>query len=387
MVCGRFTPRQDGVADYVAKLARALGERGVETVIASAAGSEEGAVEVCRGWDRSGARDAARALRRLEADVVHVQWAPSAFSWSPWVGLLPAMLRTPVVTTLHEYAWWAWPARLPGAAFRPVERLRLWDRETMLLAPRSAALVSTNADHASAVQRRLGRSAALLPIGANITPCTLPRQQARRTVAERYGLPAEAPLLAFFGFVHPVKGVRYLLEGLAEVRRTPEGAGTRLVVAGGFESLALPGDEAGDFRTELEEHATRLGVQDAVTWTEHVPDAEVAELLRAADAVVLPLTAGVTTKSGALLAGLESGSCVLATVPDGGGGPELVDGATIVAIEGRRDSAAVARAVLRVLRDPALRERVGRTGQELAASRSWPSIAAAHRDLYAQVAG
>jgi glycosyltransferase involved in cell wall biosynthesis len=90
--------------------------------------------------------------------------------------------------------------------------------------------------------------------------------------------------VAFFGFVHPVKGTRQLIEA---VRRM---AGLRLVVVGGFTSLALPPAEAEAYRAEL--------ADDRVEFTGHLPAEEVSAVLRGADVVVLPFTAGVTAKSG-----------------------------------------------------------------------------------------
>ena len=115
LVVGRDDPRRDGVADYVHRLAAHLPGHGVAPVVVEAGG-------------RVGA--AARELDRLRPDLVHVQFAPSAYGFSPAVGLLPALVRAPVVTTLHEYGWWSWPAAVPDGAWRPLERAGLWDRET-----------------------------------------------------------------------------------------------------------------------------------------------------------------------------------------------------------------------------------------------------------------
>lgn len=107
-------------------------------------------------------------------------------------------------------------------------------------------------------------------------------------------------------------------------------------------------------------------------------------LLSAADAIVLPFTAGVTTKSGALLAALSHARPVLATladVPD----PAVIDGETVIAIRERRDPGAIADAVTRLLDDPALTARVAGGGADVARSRSWPALARAHVDLYRSV--
>lgn len=361
LVCGTYAPERDGVADHVRRLAEHLPATGWSPHVVSTTG---------------GIRRAARRL--AAADVVHVHFAPSAYGFSPRVGVLPALLRQPVVTTLHEYGWWCWPARVPDRAWRLAERPGWWDRETGLLAPRSAELVVTDAGHAAAVTARLARRPRVLPLGPNVLPTDAPAAGARAELRARLGLRPDARVLAFFGFVHPVKGVRYLLDALAELRR----ADVHLVVAGGFTSLALPAAEAAAFRLELEKHAADRGVAAAVTWTGHRPAAEVSRLLHGADAAVLPFTAGVTAKSGALLAAWAHRLPVVATAaaePD----PAVADGRTAVLVDRVRDSSALAAGLRRLLGDPALARRVAAGGAAVAEGRSWSAVAAAHAEVYA----
>jgi glycosyltransferase involved in cell wall biosynthesis len=359
LLCGRHLPDQDGVADYTARLAAALMTYGVEPVLVGGAGGN-GTV-VAQRWDLRGTVRAARQLRRLDLDVLHVQWAPSAYGFRGAVGLLPLLLRgTPVVTTLHEYGWWAWPPQVPDRLWRLLEQRGWADREGLLLTTRSRAVVATNEAHVRA--QRSGRLPVVVPLVANV-------EVSAPVTARTPGL------LVFFGFVHPVKGVRYLLEALAELRR--QGRDLTLVVAGGFTSLALPQEQARAFRAELEQLAEGLPVR----FTGHLAAAEVSALLRAADLVVLPLTAGVTTRNGALLAAFAHGAPVVATAPDEPD-PALVDGANVLLLPERRDGAALARAVARALDDPHLREQVAAGGERLAAGRSWDAVAQRHLELY-----
>lgn len=387
VVTGRFAPREDGVADYSARLVEALDARDdVEPVVVATDGAEPGtgARSVQR---RGGARATARALAELAPDVVHVQWAPTAYARGTAVALLPALLRAPVVTTLHEYDGHVALPRLPAGVWPVLERTGLADRDTLLLGTRSAELVTTNTGHAVAVRRRLRREASVVPIGPNVRDSGLSREHARAQVAQRWDVPDGRPLLVFFGFVHPVKGVRYLLDALARLRQGPRPLEPVLVVAGGSTSLALPAAEAAAVLAELQAHATALGVAEAVRWTGHRPEAEVSALLRAADLVVLPMTAGVTLKSGALLAALAHGACVAATEPPApvDCSPGLVDGRTVLRIARVRDGDAVADAVRRGLADEPLRHRVAAGGQALVATNTWDRIAADHAEVYARV--
>jgi glycosyltransferase involved in cell wall biosynthesis len=375
MVHGPGPPREDGVADYVAHLLEALAAAGTNAVSVPVRPPAPGR------WAAATVA-AARTVRQLRPDLVHVQFAPSAYRFSALPGLLPLLAGgPPLVTTVHEYGWWAAPGWVPGPVWRPVEALRLWDRETGRLVPASRAVVVTNPAHAALVRRRGGARPVEIPLAANVADAGAPAG-GRERVRRRLGLPDSAFLLVFFGFVHPVKGVRYVLEALPALRA--DRPDLHLVVAGGFTSQALPEAEASAFRAELAELAGRCGAGEAVTMTGYLPDAEVSALLHAADAAVLPFTAGVTGKSGALLAALGHGVPTAVTVPDDPD-PDLRDGETVAVIPARRDAEAVAGTLRRLVSDRALRARLSRGGRALVADRSWPRIAAAHGALYRQV--
>jgi glycosyltransferase involved in cell wall biosynthesis len=262
-------------------------------------------------------------------DLVHVQHAPFGFP----DGVRISGGGVPVVTTLHEY--------------------------DEALVPFSDALVVTNPSHADMLRDRTGRAAWHIPLAPNVEVAAVPARRFDRTT------------VVFFGFVHPVKGTRYLIEA---VRRLPE---LRLMVVGGFTSLALPPEEARAYRAELETLA-----DGQVEFTGHRPAREVSAILRGADVAVLPFTAGVTTKSGALLTVLAHG---LPTLVTDAGDPELVDGETVAVIEEVRSANAIVKALERVLGDPGLRERIAVRGKEMVAERTWPRIAERHRELYERV--
>ncbi len=362
LVCGRYRPDRDGVAAYVERLADALPAAG------AAAGVEVRA-EVVE-WP------GLRHFRAGDADLVHVQFAPAAYGYRPGIGLLPHRTRRPVVTTLHEYAWWQWPRGVPGALWRPLERRRLWDRETLRLTPASREVICTSGGQAADLAARLGRAPQVVPIGANIeVGYDGGRAQARREL----GLPGAAPVLVFFGFVHPVKGLRYLLEALPALRARH--AGTRLLVAGGWRSLAWPDAEADAFVADLREEVRALGLTDAVTFLGYQEPQAVSRALVAADLAVLPFTAGVTAKSGSLLACWAHGLPVVGPRPVGLPDPEVDDA---VAAVDRRDAASIAAVVGDLLDDAEARARLAAAGQGCLAGRSWPDIAARHVAIYQQ---
>jgi glycosyltransferase involved in cell wall biosynthesis len=263
--------------------------------------------------------------------------------------------------------------------WQAVERTGRFDRETWRLAPAAAATIVTNAGHAGTVARRLGVDADLVPLAPNVPDLgSVDRSAVRREL----GIPADAEVVAFFGFVHPVKGLRYLIEAVAALRAT--GRRLHLLVLGGFTSLALPEPEARAFRAELTAWVRECGAAGHVTITGQLPADRVSAALHAGDIAAFPFTAGATTKSGALLSAFAHWLPTVVTAADPPD-PALVDGRTVVVAPRVRDADVLVEALGRLLDDPALRARVSAGGAELGAARSWANIAEAHRELYERV--
>lgn len=373
LLCGAFRPSRDGVAHYVARLGGALRAAGVDVVVAGGAGGEGAAVTVTGSWHAAGAATAGAALRTIGADLVHVQWAPTAYGPDrDLAALVPALGDLPLVTTLHEY---------DGPD----------DRDAAALAAGSAAVLVTNPVHGDRLAARLpGVAVTHVPIGANLAPATATgaagagtARRARAALRRSLRAPPDAPVVVFFGFVHPVKGIRYLIPAAARLRaRRPA---LRLVLAGGFESLALPADEAAAWRAEVEAQVRDEGLDGVAQVTGFLPEQDLGTVLAGADVGVLPFTTGTTTKSGSLLALAAHGVPVVATAaapPD----PALRDGEGAVLVP-TRSVAGLVEGLARVLDDPALAARLRAGGARLLAGRSWEAIAAAHLDRYREVLG
>ncbi|MGI8702505.1 MAG: glycosyltransferase family 4 protein [Nocardioidaceae bacterium] len=404
LVCGYLDPTRDGVADYARQLAHSLRTIGLDPLLVTthdwARSAGEGTVGVTERWDARGVAACGRALRRLDLDLVHVQFAPSVFGFSRAIGLLPLVLprSTPLVVTLHEYGVQSDDGdrqrrslpRARSAAWSAVERSRLADRETLLLAPRAARLLVPSSEHQAVLRARLPRQAGAaveVPIGLNIDVPTAVAVQSqaegRDNVRRELGAAPDATLVAFFGFLHREKALDRLIAAVAAVRaRRPA---TELLIIGGGESHSVPPAAAQQLRRELEEVSAACGMQEHVHFTGHLPEAEVSRLLRAADAAAFPFDAGVTRKSSSMLAALAAGVPVVATAAPG----EVLaatEASGVLRIP-PGNTAALAQALLRVLEDRALADRLTSAGRERAASQSWDAIAAAHAEVYATALG
>jgi glycosyltransferase involved in cell wall biosynthesis len=162
---------------------------------------------------------------------------------------------------------------------------------------------------------------------------------------ESLGFGAEDPVLVVAARLDAQKGHRVLLEALPLIRA--QVPAVRLVCVG-----------EGNLRGELERQAGRLGLQDAVRWAGY--QADIRPWLALADVCVLPsLYEGLPLIA---IETLASGRPMVATAVDGT--PEVVvDGRTGITVP-PGDAGALAGAILRLLRDPELGQRLARQGRD-----------------------
>ncbi len=403
MVAGTYRPECCGVAHYVQRLRSALDERDVSSLVLTteeaARGLEDPSVRgVVRGWGLADlpalARAVAKTARDMRADVIHIQHAAGTYGFKRAVFFLPLLLRatgcrTPLVTTVHEYAWWEWEPRfVPRRALEAIkmwgQRRGFWDREDGFLLTGSDALLTTNAPIETAIADRLPHLTLRLhhvPLVANVDIAPVERGEARDGMRSRYGWHPDAEVIAFFGFLHPVKGIETLLEAFVKVLADRPRA--RLLLVGGVESLALRGEEAAWYWDKLRALVKELELDGYVEMTGYVPGEEASRLLSGADMGVLPFNHGVTLKSGTLLALFAHGLPVVVTRPEELE-PELEDGRIVRLVE-RRDASGLAAALSGLLNDAPERARLREAGRAYTRNLSWPLIAERHAEVYETV--
>ncbi len=395
MVAGTYRPERCGVAHYVQRLRSVLDERGVSSVVlttkeAARASKDPRVKGVVRGWGPAYLPTLVRALRSVRADVIHIQHAAGTYGFKRAVFFLPPLLRAagaraPLVTTVHEYDWWEWKPRfVPQTMLESLkewgQRRGVWDREDGFLLTGSDALITTNAPIEATITERLPGLATRLhraPLVANIDVAPADRSEARNEVRSRYGWPLKASVIAYFGFLHPVKGIENLLKAYKKVLEDHPRA--RLLLVGGAESLAL-GEEAAWYWNELHGLVSELGLNETVAMTGYVPEEEVSRLLSGADVGVLPFNHGVTLKSGTLLTLFAHGLPVVATRSDPPE-PELADGRLVQLVE-RRDISGLAAALSGLLTNASQRARLVEAGHAYCRRLSWSVIAERHLEVY-----
>ncbi|QYO62526.1 NAD(P)-dependent oxidoreductase [Leptolyngbya sp. 7M] len=337
-VAGTYQSQHCGVAHYTAHLRQVLSARGIESLILTTREAAnqltdptvQGAVNC---WHLSELLALAQAIIESKVDCLHIQHAAGTYGFDRAIFLLPLLLRLrgwrlPIVTTVHEYGWWEWrPAYLPSPLLEWLktwgQRRGWWDREDGFLLTYSDAIITTNQQAEQIIYQRLPHLKSVthrIPIAANVETALLDRSTARQMVQQAYGWFGEVAIIAFFSFLHPVKGLETLLPAFQQVVAAYPQA--RLLLIGGVESLALPGAQADRYWEQLKALVAELGLTEVVQMTGYSD--QVSVYLRAADLGVLPFHAGITLKSGSLLAMMAHGLPIVATrsnPPD----PDLTD--------------------------------------------------------------
>jgi glycosyltransferase involved in cell wall biosynthesis len=174
-------------------------------------------------------------------------------------------------------------------------------------------------------------------------------------------------MLAVISSDVPLKGLAYLLEALAKLRT--EAPHAHLVVIGRM--------RAEDPSRKVVE---RFGLEDAVTFTGNISDAEMLHLYGTAEIAVVP-----SLYEGFSLPAVQALACGLPLVCTTGGAiPEVAgrDGEAALLVE-PRDAAALATAIKRVLDDGALRTRLGVAARERVLDKfTWTACAKGSAEQY-----
>jgi glycogen(starch) synthase len=298
-------------------------------------------------------------VRRWRPDVVHAHdWlvAQSAITLGEATGAR-------VVTTMHateagrQQGWLPQPLNV---AIHSVER---W------LAQRSHAVITCSSAMHAEVTRLFELPAdrvAVVPNGVDASrwnPSAAARAALRRRLSDD-----GAPLLVFAGRLVHEKGVQTLLRALPALRaRHPR---LRLAVAG-----------TGNYDDQLRALARNVRVARAVTWLGFLTEDELADVLGAADAVVVPSL----YEPFGIVALEAAASRVPLVVSEVGGLSDLVREHVATAAFAAGDVAGLVAAVDGVLADPAAATRAAaRAARLIARDYTWAAVAARTAEVYAR---
>jgi glycosyltransferase-like protein len=233
-------------------------------------------------------------------------------------------------------------------------------------------LLCVSEDWVARLQREFGVRAGLVRNGVDVHRFRPARDAAERAHDRRRAGLGERLTVLNVGGIEPRKGSITLLQAFAQLRDELPERDPLLVIAGGVTLF--------DYRHELERFAARaqeLGVAEHVRRTGGIEPEELERLYRAADVFAFP-----SVKEGFGLAALEA---LAAELPVVASDLEAFRGflgrrcARLVAVG---DAAALARRLVEVATDGALRARLRAAGRAVAREWSWDAAAAAHERAY-----
>ncbi len=383
---------QGGVGDYTRELARALADLGHSvSVVTSTKGtwSEPGidVFSVIKKWDWRCWGKIMRVCSDVQADVLHIQYQTAAYGMHPAINLLPLRVRySPhrprTVITYHDLRV---PYLFPKAG--PVRR---W--LTTGPARWCDATIATNVEDCASLSKA-GLPFHLIPIGSNI-PTDLPDGYDRAAWRARLGVAANETLLCYFGFLNESKGGDVLMQAIWDLLN--QNRHVKLLMIGGQVGDSDP-TNAG-YLVRIKKLIEDLRLTDHVLWTGFTSDTDVSAHLSAADMAVLPYRDGASYRRGSFLAALTHGLPIVTTKGPGAVAlssmpnvapdanlPGLTDGDNVLLVA-PDDAVAVARAVIRLMSNPALRQRLSTRSRMLGQAFGWDHIAQRTAEVYAAVA-
>jgi len=299
-----------------------------------------------------GALAAMRWARQRRFDVIHCHWPfPHGLMALPaarWSG-------AKVVAMCHG-------AELAMARRKP------WVRKILKQCLLKSDVLACNSSHTQGeIERLCGRQAAVIPYGATLRDAaTAPEPKP----------PGDTATILFTGRHIQRKGVPFLLRALPAILQR------RKV------KLLITGD--GDRRQEWEALARELQLGDAVQFLGIVSNERLGQLYRACDVYVLPAIfddRGDTEGLGVvLIEALQNARPVVASAV--GGIVDVIQHGKTGLLVPEKNPQALADAVLRLLDDPALAQRLGQQGRAEAERQfDWERITSETERLYRRALG
>ena len=395
IIAGTYLPERSNLSDYTAQLCKNLREYCIESVVltsyyAAEAAYDPNAIGVVHGWRLADLFALVQAVRASKAEILHIQYSGQSYGFNRAILLLPLLLRmagwrSPIVTTIHEYGCWEWqPQKIPSQL---VEWLKLqgqhcnwWDREDGFLLTRSDAIITTKAETKTVIDKRLPKLKKRvfhIPITSNVEVAPIDCTKARQLLRQNCNWCEDSLVIAFFGFVHPGKELETLLAAFKQISAIQPRA--RLLIVGGFESLALTGEDAKKYLLQLQTFVSEKSLSKVVHFTGYLSAQTVSHYLTGADIGVLPCDRALSLNS-TLLTLLAHGLPVVATHTQ----TSLPVGHSVQLVPAG-DITALASELLQLLNNPERRVKLG-TGRILFPNITWQSITKAHLDVYNDLA-
>ncbi len=300
-----------------------------------------------------GLADMFRLSRAVWREHPRVFFFPTVYTYFP----LPPSQRS--VVTVHD----AIAERFPDLTL-PTARARLFWKLKVKLALAQARLVLTVSDFAAGeIESVIGVAPDRIRVAPEAAADTFRPTEDRALIdqtARRYGLDPASSWVIYVGGFNPHKRLDAIIAAHAAVCQSRPNRAPDLVLVG-----TLTGDVFHQEVDRLRSMVERLGTGARVRWTGFVPDEDLRHLHSGALALLLP-----SSSEGFGLPAVEAAACgtpVIATTESPL--PVLLEsGGFFVA---PRDEAGITTAMITLLDDAGLRQRMGRRARDRAGALSW----------------
>lgn len=294
LVSGSLAPLRCGVGDYTLRLAEALAaSEGVEVAVLTSRGAamrDTGPIQIfpeMTHWRLSEVATFNRIVKNWSPDIVHIQYPTQGYGTGAlpmFIPLLASRLGAKVVRTWHEM-----PAG-PGIIAFAIEAA----------APGPYVVVRPEfEENLGALLRPLisGRAGGLVTSASSIPKSRISDSE-RGEVRARL-LKGKSRLIVFFGFLYPFKGVEQIFD----------------IADPGLDQIVIAGEAGVDaqYLRDLERRSLENPWRGGVTMTGFLSNDSVADLLAAADAVVLPFRRGGGSWNSSIQAAVLQGVPVITT--------------------------------------------------------------------------
>ena len=290
LITGSYPPMKCGVGSYTKRLAVALAEcEDVNVTVLTDERAKEAekqkkveVLSVIRGWRIAELIIILKHIKNIDPDIIHIQYPTQGYSGRMPL-LLPFFMRLlgrTCVQTWHE----------------PLSRLGCY------LSIRLNILITVKKEFMSSLpklrQIALRKTKLVWIPAASLLPAVTLSDEDRDNIRNRYFQNVKL-LLVFYGFLAPIKGVEALFE---IVKKT----NANLIFASDFNPVD-------NYHRDLLTNITAMGISSRISIAGFLPDVQLASILAAADAVVLPFRDGAKDWNTSIDGALAQGTFVLTT--------------------------------------------------------------------------
>jgi len=379
IISGAYPKVNDGIGDYTAKLVNSFNKDNLEVSLIT---SKDEAIRknieknnnfrilpIIKKWNIFALIAILRLIKNERFDIIHLQFPSTKYRRTVSLCFLPFFIRmffrdTKTVITLHEFS-----------ISYPINKLR-----QILLSLGSHKVVVTDRNELSQLRKFMvngTKKIVFIPIGSNIEVYEYSPKE-KESFLKKSGIHGQAKIITFFGFVHPNKGIEYLLKSIRKV--IDNGIPVQLVV------IAQLDFANNAYHNKLKKLMDSLRINESIFITGYTAEQEVSRFLSFSDICVLPFCDGVTLRRGTLIAALAHGKPVVATKSNRYIPFQLRDKENIYFIP-VNDVKGLAKAIELLCAENELREKIAAGASLLAKEFSWDKIARAHEMLYQNILG